>query len=334
MPASERDAARQRFLHEAGCADAQLEPLVPDASFRRYFRVRSGEPNRMLMDAPPPQENLRPFLQVAHHLSALGLRVPAVYSFDLGAGFALLEDFGDTTFSRLLQEGAEETGLYRQAVDFLIALQTHPAATSIDVPAYDDDLLVDEVLRMIDWYYPGVCGKPASGSLREEFASLWRAVLGDLPPLTPTLVLRDFHVDNLMQVVSADGDTQCGLLDFQDAVIGSPAYDLMSLLEDARREVSSHVHEAMRAHYHRSIPVTGIAAFDLHFHSLGAQRHCKVLGNFARLFRRDGKRIYVTHIPRVVALLQRHLDVPLLQPLRDWLDKHLPMRHTAQIVAQ
>ncbi len=333
MQANQRDAARQRFLHEAGCAGARIIPLVPDASFRRYYRVRDDRHSRLLMDAPPPQENLRAFVQIAHHLDALGLRVPAIHSFDLQAGFALIEDFGEATFTRLLGAGADEMALYRQAVDLLVALQTHPAVISVDVPEYDDALLVDEVLRMVDWYYPGVRGEQASAPLRDEFAGLWRDLLATLPPLTPTLVLRDFHVDNLMQVASDNGDVQCGLLDFQDAVIGSPAYDLMSLLEDARRDVSPGVVEKMQSHYHRASGTADVSAFGLHFHALAAQRHCKVLGNFARLLRRDGKDTYLAHIPRVVELLQRHLDEPLLQPLQQWLDEHLPMRHTAHVSA-
>ncbi|MDH3452356.1 MAG: phosphotransferase, partial [Gammaproteobacteria bacterium] len=190
---------------------------------------------------------------------------------------------------------------------------------------------VDEVLRMIDWYYPGVRGAEASSALRQEFADLWHALLASLPPLAPTLVLRDYHVDNLMRVVAADGSTQCALLDFQDAVIGSPAYDLMSLLEDARRDVPPALVEKMQAHYHRAMHTVDTHAFELHFHALAAQRHCKVLGNFSRLCRRDGKCAYLARIPHVVAMLQRHLEVPLLRPLQSWLDNHLPMRHAAQV---
>ena len=330
MGDNERETARRTFLASAGWTGAEILLLPPDASFRRYFRIHEDGRAAMLMDAPP-QENVRAFVQVAEHLTALGLRVPQVYSHDLQSGFGLLEDLGDDTFTRLLAAGSDERILYRRAVEVLGVLQTHPQATNIDVPRYDSALLVDEVLRLIDWYYPDVRGEAAPAGIRREFADLWHAIFAALPPLAPTLVLRDYHVDNLISVEAADGTTQCGLLDFQDAVIGSPAYDLMSLLEDARRDVPCALVEEMKQHYHHVVQTADRHAFELHFHALAAQRHCKVLGNFARLCRRDGKCAYLAHIPRVVGLLQRHLSTPLLQPLQRWLDTHLPMRHEAQV---
>ncbi|MDH3713669.1 MAG: phosphotransferase [Gammaproteobacteria bacterium] len=329
MQDSERAAARQKFLEDAGGAGAQVLPLTPDASFRHYFRVSGA--GTILVDAPPPRENLRAFVEVARHLAALGLHPPRVHACDLQSGFALLDDFGDDTFTRLLAAGADERTLYRLAVDVLCALQTHRDALDIDLPLYDDTMLVDEVLLLVDWYYPAVRGQAVPGEVREEFVALWHDILAALPPIAPTLVLRDFHVDNLMRVAAVDGSVQCGLLDFQDAVIGSPAYDLMSLLEDARRDVPRALVEEIVRRYHRAVRTTDTQAFDLHFHVLAAQRHCKVMGIFSRLCRRDGKSTYLDHIPRVVVLLEQNLTQPSLRPLRLWLDIHLPMRHEIQV---
>lgn len=329
MGDSERDAARRTFLDSAGWAGSGILALPPDASFRRYFRVHQGGRAAMLMDAPPPQENVGAFVRVAQHLSVLGLRVPQVFFHDPQSGFALLEDLGDDTFTHLLATGTDERELYRLAVEALGVIQSHPDAAAIDVPDYDAVLLVDEVLRLVDWFYPSVRGEVAPDSVRREFADLWHAVFAALPPVAPTLVLRDFHVDNLISVHAADGTVQCGLLDFQDAVTGSPAYDLMSLLEDARRDVPSALADEMKQRYHQRMNTADRHAFELHFHALAAQRHCKVLGNFSRLYRRDGKSTYLAHIPRVVAQLQNHLGIPHLRSLQRWLDTHLPMRHEA-----
>jgi aminoglycoside/choline kinase family phosphotransferase len=331
MQDNQRGAARQKFLDDAGWSGAEILPLPPDASFRHYFRVSDGERGGILMDVPPLQENLHAFVRVARHLAALGLHPPRVHACESQSGFALLEDFGDDTFARLLAAGADERPLYRLAVDVLCAMQTHRDAINVDLPRYNDAMLVDEVSLLVDWYYPAVRDEPAQSEIREEYTAIWHGILSALPPLEPTLVLRDFHVDNLMRVTVEDGSVQCGLLDFQDAVIGSPAYDLMSLLEDARRDIPRALVEEIVQHYHRAVRTADEQAFELHFQVLAAQRHCKVMGIFSRLCRRDGKSAYLAHIPRVVALLQGHLTLPLLQPLQNWLDAHVPTRHEAQI---
>lgn len=325
------EAARKAFLADAGWADSGIEPLPPDASFRRYFRVRDGARTALLMDAPPGRENVLPFVQIAQHLAGLGLHPPRVFADDVTAGFVLLEDFGDDTYSRLLTRGESERKLYALAVDVLIALHTHPQAASIDVPPYDTARLLQEAVLLVDWFYPEVRGESSSDGVRRAYLDAWHEVLESLPAIPSTLVLRDYHVDNLMRVHADGGAANCGLLDFQDAVIGSPAYDLMSLLEDARRDVPAALAREMLQRYHRTVPAKDLHAFEMHYRVLAAQRHCKVAGIFVRLCRRDRKCEYLAHIPRVIALLQRHLSEPALQPLQRWLDEQLPMRHDAGI---
>ena len=298
--------------------DAECLPLVPDASFRQYLRLRQNHRTAMLMDAPPPRENVGAFVQVTRHLEKIGVRVPAIYAVDIDNGFLLLEDLGELTFSRLLARGHDETALYRQAVGVLSHLHQHADAAAIDLPVYNVELAVAEANLLVDWYIPARREQAVSAHARGEFHRVWEEIFAALPPLTPTLVLRDYHVDNLL----LNGD-ECALLDYQDAVIGSPGYDLVSLLEDARRDLAPAPASAMMRWYLEQNRQTDRHHLHQHCVVWGAQRHCKVAGIFVRLWLRDGKDIYLQHLPRVMKLLQRHLHEPALQPLRHWLDNHL-----------
>src|SRR6516162_7382167 len=202
-------------------------PLAGDASFRRYYRLAGNGGSAVLMDAPPPQEDIGPFVAVAGLLRELGLSAPEVLAQDRDEGFLLLEDFGDDTYTRLLARGADEPALYGLAVDTLVALQRAVELRGeVELPLYDMERLLGEAALLVDWY------RPLVGGLREEYLALWRAVLPNAIVAPPTLVLRDYHVDNLMLLPDRPGVRGCGLLDFQDAVTGPPSYDLVSLLED------------------------------------------------------------------------------------------------------
>jgi aminoglycoside/choline kinase family phosphotransferase len=322
----ERDTLRRTFLANAGWPGAGIAPLAGDASFRRYYRLRANGLRAVLMDAPPSHENVRPFVRIARQLRALGFSAPAILAADEALGFLLLEDFGDDTFSRLLRTGAAEQPLYRLAVDVLIRLHTLPAAVAMpsDLPTYDERRLLDEALLLTDWFLPAVTGRPTPADVREAYAVAWRAVLPAVLAQPATLVLRDFHVDNLMRLGGRAGIAACGLLDFQDAVAGSPAYDLMSLLEDARRDVPDAIRAEMLNHYADASGLDDRAGFTAAFAVLAAQRHAKVIGIFTRLDRRDGKPIYLGHIPRVWRLLERALADPALAPVAAWFARFVP----------
>jgi N-acetylmuramate 1-kinase len=320
----ERERQCRDFLFEQGLGTATLEPLQPDASFRRYFRIHQSGESWMLMDAPPERENARVFVTVARHLNRLGLRPPSVMAVDPVQGFVLLEDLGDDTYTRLLARGEAEAGLYSLAIDVLRHLHTHPEVCASELPVYDEQRLLDEAVLLVDWYWPAVCGEPATRPVREAYLDAWRDILRALPASPQTLVLRDFHIDNLMRVPGPPGVLQCGLLDFQDALIGSPAYDVVSLLEDARRDLAPGLAEIMLARYLDGWSTQQREAFMHWYGVLGAQRHCKVAGIFVRLCRRDGKCHYLAHVPRVLRLLESHLRQPRLTPLRDWLERYLP----------
>jgi len=317
-----RTAARETFLASSGLAGAAITALPADASARRYFRVDGR--GLLLMDSPPGAEPLAPYLRVAQLLRDCGLSAPGVLAADRELGLALIEDFGDATYTRLFAAGHNETELYRLAVDALVRLHRAGPQAAEGVPAYDGQKLGEEAALFIDWYAPLLVGEKAAAQLREryltEFAALWR----DVSLRREVLVLRDYHVDNLMLLEGRAGVAACGLLDFQDALFGAPAYDLMSLLEDARRDIPETLRVTLLTHYLSQRPEVDGRRFMTDFQVLAAQRHAKVLGIFVRLAKRDGKHGYLKHLPRVLRLFQRALDNEHLRPLAALLDSHLP----------
>ncbi len=319
---TDRATVLDRFLERAGWADARREGLAGDASFRRHHRLVGRRRRVVLMDAPPPREDVRPFVKVARLLRRLGFSAPEILAQDPAHGLLLLEDLGDDTYTRLLANGADEATLYRLAVDTLI--EVHRRFEAAELPPYDDRRLLDEAALLVDWYLPAVAGRAAQPALRAEYLGLWRAVLPVARAVPDTLVLRDFHIDNLMRLDGRPGVAACGLLDFQDAVIGPVSYDLVSLLEDARRQVAAALRDRMAGRYLAAFPGLDRAAFAASYAVLGAQRSAKIIGIFTRLGRRDGKPQYLAHIPRVWRWLEGDLEHPALAPLRAWFDHNLP----------
>lgn len=319
-----RDQLRDAFISASGWNGCALQPLSGDASFRRYFRLtdQRGQ-TALLMDSPPDREDQASYLQVAEGLLALHLSAPKIYETDDENGFAIIEDFGDLTYSRLIAQGEDAGHLYRLAVDVLIELQQRAVVQDFQRPPYNTDRLLQEALLLPDWYLPALSGRPTSNQAREAYRHAWQAVFDDMPAYTPTLVLRDYHVDNLMIIEDREGLQRCGLLDFQDALTGHPAYDLASLLEDARRDVDATLAAEMLDRYRQSSLATD-PGFDTWYEVLAAQRHAKVAGIFVRLCVRDGKPVYLPHIPRVMKLLESHLDHPALSPVKAWFEKNLP----------
>lgn len=318
------------FLARAGWGEAGRGTLAGDASFRRYDRLTGKDGRAVLMDAPPPQEDVRPFLAIARHLLAMGYSAPRILAADEQAGLLLLEDLGDDTYTRLLAKGHDEQALYTLAIDLLIDLHKRPDAIPAALPAYDDARFLAEARLLTDWYMPAVGPAPSDTALA-DYAEVWGRLLPLSRRVPETIVLRDFHVDNLM-LLPRDGLAACGLLDFQDAVAGPVVYDPMSLLEDARRDIDPGMIRALRARYLAAFPEQDAADFDAAWAVLAAQRHAKVIGIFTRLCKRDGKPHYLHHIPRVWRLLEAAVRHPALAPLADWLDRHIP-RHIRAVPA-
>ncbi len=322
-----RAEARQAFLAAGNWHRAQATPLSGDASFRRYFRLNGGPAPALLMDAPPPLEDVTPFVQIAEHLRRLGFSAPVIHDQDMNQGFLIIEDFGESTYTRRLAAGADEKALYALATDTLIALHQHPDATAIDLPTYDAVMLEEEADLLIDWFLPTVTGVSTSLETTNEYRAIWRALypLADHQPTT--LVLRDYHVDNLMELSGREGIRACGLLDFQDALIGSPAYDMVSLIADARRDVSPNIRATMVDAYCAAFPDLDRIAFEAAAAMLSAQRHCKIIGIFTRLMVRDSKPVYLKHIPRVWQLLEADLEHPALSSMKQWINAVIPTRY-------
>jgi aminoglycoside/choline kinase family phosphotransferase len=321
------------FLKDSGWAGIAPFSLAADASFRRYYRLVDGARRIVLMDAPPPLEDVRPYVAVAAILRGLGLSAPRIHAEDAAQGFLLIEDFGDDRYTRLLDaapagaaRAADETALYSLAVDTLVMLHRAVAASALPaLPLYDETRLLAEAALLVDWYAPSVLGAPLPTEARDDYLRHWRDVLPLAMLPETTLVLRDYHADNLMLLGDRPNVQACGLLDFQDAVLGPGSYDLVSLLEDARRDVPAALRAAMTERYLAAFANIDRAGFMRSCAILAAQRNAKILGIFTRLWRRDGKPAYLAHLPRVWRLLEGDLArEPALAPIADWLDRHLP----------
>lgn len=312
------------FLNAHGWDGAVRRTLADDASFRRYERLDLDGQRAVLMDAPPDKEDVRPFVAIADILRRLCFSAPQLYARDVERGFLLLEDLGDDTYTKVLFDNPEkEDALYARATELLIALHSR-FAKAPDVPPYDDTRLHTETNLMLDWYFPAVTGKAAPGAIRHNYASLWRGLFDRARAMPNTLILRDYHVDNLMWLPERSDEAACGLLDFQDAVIGPLTYDIVSLFEDARRDVSAKVSQAGLDRYLAAFPDLDREAFRASYAIFGVQRSAKILGVFTRLDRRDCKPDYLCHIPRVWRWLEAGLSHPVLSDLRGWFDRYLP----------
>jgi hypothetical protein len=351
-PRLARFGATLTFLAAAGWGEAAYSYVNGDASARSYTRLERGGASALLMDWPkapdgPPirgnrpysqiahlAEDVRPFIAVAGALREAGLAAPAIYARDLDAGLLLLEDFGDLTFTRLAAEGQDTRPLYRLAVDALLVLRQHPPARTLagegvthNLPDYDREALAIETELVPDWLLPAVTGSETPAATRETFAALWSEQFGWLLEQPTGWVLRDFHSPNLIWRPGAAGLHRLGVIDFQDAMRGHPAYDLVSLLQDARLDLPEGLETELLAYYcEKAAPAPGFdrPAFLRAYRLLGAQRATKILGIFTRLARRDGKRGYLRHMPRIARYLAANLADIHLSKLKSWYEREAP----------
>ena len=351
-PRAERMGAARKFLDESRYADAERTRVAGDASARSYERLTMGDRHVILMNSPrrpdgPPvrnglpysaiahlAEDVKPFVALAHGLKERGFSAPEIYAADLDAGFLVLEDLGSDT----VVEGDPPEPLgyrYQTAVDMLIALHklslpdTLPVEPGVShrIPPYDLDAMLIEIELLPDWYLP-FRNAPATVGAREAYLALWRDALFPVLDMPVTWVLRDFHSPNLLWLPERDGIARVGLLDFQDAMMGPAAYDVASLLQDARVDVSEEMEIELLGRYVRARKTADLAfdipAFVKVYSTLAAQRASKILGIFARLDRRDSKPQYLRHLPRVWSYLQRSLAHPALAALDEWYRANVP----------
>lgn len=351
----DRFAAWRGFIAWCGWGDALPLPLPGDASVRSYARlVRETRQGRresaLLMDAarqpdgPPIRdglpysriahlaEDVRPFVAVAGALRQAGVAAPEIYAMDLDQGFLLMEDFGDAVFTR----GGVAKARYEAAAEVLLRLRAAPPPAALPcgtgepyvLPPYDREALAIETELLLDWHLPAATGRTPAPALREDFNGLWSVQFDWLLQEPKGWVLRDFHSPNLLWRPGEEGLARVGVIDFQDAVIGHAAYDLVSLLQDARQDVPPDL-EAELFNAYCAAAARAEAGFDREaftraYALLGAQRAVKILGIFARLARRDGKRAYLARLPHVARSLIRNLEHPALSALRAWRDRELP----------
>ncbi len=350
-----RLAAMSDFLAQSPpWNEAQASYLQGDASARAYARLALDGRTAILMDQPRQPdgapirgglpysriaqlaEDVRPFVAVASALSETGLSAPEIYSIDLERGFLALEDFGDRVFGREVANGASQEELWRAATDALLVRSTLPApdtialpdGTSHRIPLQDSTVLGIEVELLPDWYWRAIHGAPIPAEPRQEFMAAWEGIFARLESEPKGWVLRDFHSPNLVWLPDRESYRRAGLLDFQDALVGSSAYDLVSLLQDARVDVPAALEDKLLTYYLRMRKAADFTfdkeAFRFAYAALGVQRNTKILGIFARLAMRDGKHTYLRHIPRIWGYLARGLAHPELSPLARWFDRYLP----------
>ena len=303
------------FLRTAGYADADITPLAGDASSRWYARLRTESGPLILMDAPPP-EDVGIFADIAVALRLRGYSAPAILAEDRKSGLLLLEDLGDDIFARLMEKGAPEAALYRLAVDFLVDLGKMPPPDFL--PEFSDAYIMAQNEMFLDYYVPEKLGAPLGSTARIFYEDIWRNLLPRLRVGPEVMLLRDFHSENLLYLKDREGVQALGLLDFQDALKGPPAYDLASLLQDARRQVDEALAEEM---IYRYLDATGLPEqeFRLSYAILGAHRALRIMGIFIRLAREQGKTRYLGMIPRMQGYLGANLAHSGLAALDNWL---------------
>lgn len=317
----ERTDLISAFLKKNGLDKMPIEWMPFDASFRHYARIKTPEKNYILMDAPKP-ENPKQFVLVDEILAKNGLSVPKIYDSDFENGFVLLEDFGDDTYARMLAKGADELELYKTALSSLVKISE---VKDFDgVPLYDDKWLNYALTSFTDWFIPNALNRELTEKEKNSFNKIWADLYASIEKAPKGLILIDYHIDNMMHLKDRAGYKACGLLDFQDAKVGPLAYDLASLIEDARRDVPKDIREQILDMYIKAFPNMDKDLFMRSYHIVAAKRHVRVIGVFTRLKARDGKDKYLKHIPRVWKLLEEHLNEPYLLPLKNWLDDVVP----------
>lgn len=297
---------------------AVCEPLAGDASARKYFRLRAGTQTAILMDSSQVPDSLAPFIHIAKHLRRLGFSAPKVLAREAQSGLLLLEDFGNDNFARLLENPGQAEPLFTLATDVLIALHQEPQAAPENLRVYHPEKMLEDIELFVQWRTPNI-----SALEKEDFRAAWRAVLPVAHQVPETLLLRDYHVANLMWLPARSGIQQAGLLDFQDAYRGPVTYDLVSLLQDARRDVPEALQQELLKRYLAAFPELNREAFATSLAILAAQRHTRVLGIFERLARHEGKLDYRRlHSPRVERLLHQALQHPILADVKTWMERH------------
>ncbi|WP_324827647.1 aminoglycoside phosphotransferase family protein [Qipengyuania zhejiangensis] len=309
-----------QFLGDTDWKGAEIAPLVGDASFRRYFRLRMGGKSALLMHAPPPHEDPAPFIHVARWLDENGMRAPHILAHNSAEGWVLIEDFGDQRMREWIDEHpGDEHHVYAQAIDALVRLHRLPPGP---FDPYDMEVYRREVDLFTEWYCPAMRLNIDTAGWRAAWDEALAPLLGRQAP--GVTVLRDYHAENIMLLEPGRLAGAQGLIDFQDALVGHPAYDLVSLLQDARRDVSEALEHDMLCRYRAAADPDD--HFEADYARLGAQRNVKIVGIFTRLWKRDGKDRYLSMIPRVWTAMERDLSHEAMAPVARWFADNIPQQ--------
>jgi aminoglycoside/choline kinase family phosphotransferase len=312
-----RDDLIALFLARNGYAPGDAEPLAQDAGFRRYLRIRGDRP-AVLMDSPPP-EDVRPFLRIGAHLRGIGLAVPAIFAADEIRGLILEEDLGDDLLSVLLDRGEAPDPLLDAAVDALVVMQR--AEPPEELPAWDASAMASTAMgTLFDWWWPARFGSSAPRAARDDVAAALEAMLKPIADGPRGFVHRDYFAGNLLRLPNH----RVGIIDFQGAAIGHPAYDLVSLLQDARRDIPPACRHRALERYLAARPELAAESFRAAFTACAAQRHLRVACQWVRLALRDGRPQYLIYGPRTWRLLEQALSQPAAEPLALALDRWIP----------
>ena len=323
-----KEQLKTKFLKSTCWAKSSIVPVAPDASFRKYDRLLLDGNTAFLMDSPPTFGGVENFVKMAEYLCSLNLSAPIIFEKDTENGFLILEDLGDDLYSHILKKSpSKELELYKKAASILVQLHKKDVPDFVD--PYSDDFLLSEVKLFTDWYMPALTGQYLPDRSRADFLKIWQKLIADLNAAQSTLVLRDYHADNLIDLQARSGGKQVGLLDFQDALKGHAAYDLVSLLKDVRRNVTPETESKILEEF---ILQTGAdhSSFTKDYMILGLQRNLKILGIFARQAVRDGNRSYLKYIPKLWRLVSPSLEEDVFSELKKWLDNHVPIEGRQQ----
>jgi len=302
-------------------ASDSLDPVLGDAGQRSYYRISFEDKSYIVMDCPPSYCGVKPFVNIAIYLHKKGFSAPQIIQQDIEQGFLILEDFGSLSVKNYLlgsfgQDNIEHQNIYHLIMDLLVSLQAEEVPPGLI--EFDNELLLSELRLFVDWYIPYAYKREILVHELEEFMDIWQAILDEQAPMQNSIILRDYHVENMMYLPKRESIQKLGLLDFQDALSGSPIYDLVSVLEDARMKVTRS--EALKyIEYFSKEKEMDIEPVLLNYHILGAQRNSRILGVFARKARRDNDDSYLQYIPRVLKYLEYDLSHAALAPLRHWL---------------
>ena len=318
-----RKAELEEFLHSFFHRGFQsCIPLQGDAGLRSYYRIKTSDKSYILMDCPPTYCRVEPFIEIAHYLRSQNLSSPEIFHFDTEKGFIILEDFGEVSIKNVVQNSlhdlSRQKDIYFSMLDLLVLLQQNIPSFSLKV--YDNNLLLNELKLFTDWYILYRLKRNLSVIELDDFKDIWQEILNYQLAFNNCLVLRDYHVENIMYLESFKGIKSLGLLDFQDAVIGSPMYDVVSVLEDARIKVPrAFALDCLK--YFAAEKKLELPDVLVDYHILGAQRNLRILGVFARKYARDKNSNYLRYIPLVLEYLNYDLSHPIMSKLKNWFDK-------------